>query len=650
MSKRVDLESLEHSPRLEGTLEALFVAATPDAAFVAGLERQLVARAGPHPAGESPLRRFWARWAQPFGQRRWAMIATGLLLIAAVALAAVGPQRVLAEIQRLLGYVPGVGFVDLESTRLLAAPVEVTRNGVTLRVEQVLAGPDRTVVVVRSEGLPSRDQLWPKGPMEPGDFRPQLRLPDGRTLTTQEWALCLGAGTLEFPSLPDDVYRVTLELPRLPLVPPDAAPEDWTVSLALRPATGELAAELFPQPYAPVDASDTHHGITLRVLEVAHSPEETVLHLQVAWLDPDWEWPCLGGNRSPQLRDELDQVYHEGLPPGVGSTAGLVVERIAVDTDVTPAPTPQIPTPEERTLAFAPASPSAQHLTLWVDAIQFEVPAEDSFIVDLGEHLQIGDRWPLDVHLTVAGFPVHITGARLVKERFRPFDDSAPDTELEFDIAPVPDQGDRELRHIHLNGHVAGFSGSGSGWNFERGLRANLSLNEGDLIPTDLIQVQVESAGVLFRGPWNVAWTVPGADEVSEVEAVSLTLHPENASQTHVGLTLRVEQAILTDRLTAVMVKGDSPSPDVTIGWDSPSLAGPFNWILEWRPVTRSSGGQPPEKDLYLEDDRGRRYEYTWEVGWQPRDGQTSEVSQTSEVWTSPISFSNSSSTRACMS
>ena len=75
--------------------------------------------------------------------------------------------------------------------------------------------------------LPPEDRLWPDGPRQEGDFEPLLRLPDGRTLSTGTWTLRLGGGTLEFPSLPDGVYRITLELSHLPLVPGGAAPESW---------------------------------------------------------------------------------------------------------------------------------------------------------------------------------------------------------------------------------------------------------------------------------------------------------------------------------------------------------------------------------------------------------------------------------------
>ncbi len=618
MGKRMDLE---HSPRIEQAMQALYSAVTPDAAFVAVLERQLLPRGtaveGRTVARGLRARRFWERLVQPLSRHRWVGVGFALLLALAVALGIFGPARVWAELQRLLGYVPGIGFVDLEDTRVLTAPVEVTQGGVTLRVEQVVASPNTTRIVIRSEGLPPEHQLSPDG-AEEVDFQARLRLPDGHTLTSGTWTLRRGGGTLEFPALPDGIYHVTLELPRLPLVPTGAAPEEWAVPLSLRPATGELVAELFPLPYAPLDASDTHADITLRVLEVAHSPEETMLRLQVQWPDSAWQRPYIGGDRSPVLRDDLGHVYLEGAPSNVGSVAQVVVERVAVDTEVTPTPTPAVPT-DERTLAFAPVSPLAQLLTLTVDAIEFDVPAEGGFTVDLGDDPQVGDHWPLDVHLTEAGFPVHITGAQLVQEEIRLPDRSMQRTVLQFDIGPVPDQEGRALRGIDLEGETAIFEGGG-GYSITDGLRASLDLREGQSIPTGSIRVRVRSASVLFRGPWTLAWRIAAAEETSEARVAPVTLHPPNASQTRDGLTLRVNQVTQTDRLTAVMVGLDNPPTGVAL-----------SQVLAWSPATGS-------RDLYLEDDRGRRYETNWGVAWQPHGRQTSEVSKAS-VLSQTLSF-----------
>jgi len=602
MNKRIDLEYSHH---IEGALSALYSAAAPHAAFVANLERQLLARGAVltelRAAGESPLRRWWAQWMQHLSQRRSATIALGLLLAVAVGLAAVGPQRVWAEAQRLLGYVPGIGFVDLEETRVLTFPAEVTRDGVTLRVEQVLAQPDGTTVVIRTEGLPPEDQLWPHGATGDDDFDPGLRLPDARELSLRGCTLRLETSTLEFPPLPDGVYHVTLELPRLPLAPAGEAPEAWEIPLTLRPATGELVTQLFPQPYAPPDTSDTHEGVTLRVLAVAHSPEETVVRLQVQWPDPDWERPRTGSRRPLDLRDDLGHVYQRPVGPSSASSSHTVIVGVQPDGEATPSPAPAVPT-YEQTLSFAPVSLSARRLTLMVDEIAFDVQAEASFAVDLGDDPQVGDHWPLDIDLDVAGFPVHISGARLVEEQMRLRDGPTQRTLLQFDVDPVPQEAGRTLQSIGLDGEGAGFrGGSTGGYNYLSNiLRAALIVREGESVPTGVVELQVRSASVAIHGPWTITWALPGGDDASGAHVAPVKLHPADASQTQDGLTLRVDEVVLTDRLTAVSVDLDDPPSGVTL-----------SRILSWNPATS-------RHEVTLEDDRGRRYGLSWDVYWQP--------------------------------
>jgi hypothetical protein len=162
------------------------------------------------------------------------------------------------------------------------APISLTQEGITLHVEQVVARPDRTSVVIRSEGLPREDRLWPHGGQHQAtDYTFELHLPDGRILTSEIWTLRLGGGTLTFPPLPEDVTEVTLVVGRLPLVPPGLYAESWQMPLSLQPATTDLITALYPQPYIVTEAAVTHHDITVAVLEVAHTPEETAVLVQV---------------------------------------------------------------------------------------------------------------------------------------------------------------------------------------------------------------------------------------------------------------------------------------------------------------------------------------------------------------------------------
>jgi hypothetical protein len=77
-----------------------------------------------------------------------------------------------------------------------------------------------------------------------------------------------------------------------------------------------------------------------------------------------------------------------------------------------------------------------------------------------------------------------------------------------------------------------------------------------------------------------------------------MTLRPENVGQTRGPLSLTMDGATLTDRLTAVHLAAE-PLP-------------------RGAEVRFPSGSEDPTP--YLEDDRGRRYELEEDVGWEPEE------------------------------
>ena len=166
---------------------AVLASAAPraDPAFERQLEGRLVDRLRSQQAAEEEtvLQRIGTAGRGWLTLRRGRALAaaTGLVIVA-LALTSAGPRRVWAQIQQWLGYVPGVGFVDLEEARVLTAPVAVSRDGVTLRVLQVLAQPDGTTIILSSEGLPPEDQVLPQGVKMEEEFEMLLRLPDGQVL------------------------------------------------------------------------------------------------------------------------------------------------------------------------------------------------------------------------------------------------------------------------------------------------------------------------------------------------------------------------------------------------------------------------------------------------------------------------------------
>jgi hypothetical protein len=596
----------------------------PEPAFVSGLERQLLARQAELRSATQPgqghPRHLWAKFIALLRRSGWGYFALVLLAALAIALFAIGPQRVLAQVQRWLGYVPGIGFVNLAETRALASPVEVTRGGVTLRVEQVIAGPQRTQVLISVPGLSEADLPWPNAVVENSDFSaslllPEEGLPDGIRLEMTRWELSVGAGKLEFPPLPGGVNRVTLVVPRLPLAPAGALPEDWEIPLSLRPLSGELNQALFPQPYSPPDASDSHHGITLRVLDVAQSATETAVHYQVEWANPDWESRFgLGVERMPELRDDLGHIYWES-PGSHGSSVAVVAIAIPTPDASQATPTPAAPNHAD-TLVFPALSLSASQATLWVDALEFQVPAQGSFSLNLGPNPKIGDSWPLDVRLEVAGFPAHLTAARLREETVETGDGhSEKRAFLEFDLDPLEEQDGLSLAGFDLANPQLGVHGQG-GRSISNGVErytGRLEFPTGKL-PSGRVELQVMGASLLVRGPWEATWTVPGRDPASLARPVRLFPAAKGGyripggqrtpEQPDGALRPVVAEAFLSDRLTAVKFEAAGLPPGDSL---VQALAYDPTTFDLYRLTPGSSSTRPP--GLYLEDNWGRRYE-----------------------------------------
>lgn len=534
--------------------EALFDfcdAPAPNPNFTAQLEQRLLERqasAGlaPQPAPASPMR-WCVQFLRTLRSRRWQYAAIALLVALVIALFAIGPQRVLAQVQRWLNYVPGIGFVNLDETRVLAGPVEIRRENTTVRVEQVIAGPERTQITFSLPGFAASDLPGPVASAGQADFVASLVLEDGSRVEPKRWEIGFGSGKLEFPALPAGANRVTLLIPRLPLVSEGVLPENWEIPLTLIPASGEVGSSLFPQPYSPADARASHHGVTLSVLNVAQTASDTAVQYQLEWGNPDWEFRGnLSMDRMPELRDNLGHVYWERPR----SNSSVAVVAIPADAALA-APTPTGPSHTD-TLVFPELSLSASQAKLWVDSVQFFAPAEGTFQLDLGDHPQVGDAWPLDLDLEVAGNPVHLTGATLRTETIQMRDGQTEQhTFLEFELDPLEARDGIRLASFDITNPDQGWYGT-IGRNFFNGdIVYTGRLNfPSEKIPAGKIDLQVTGCELLVYGPWEASLNTPGTDPENAAQPVRFA--PQSAVQPENGVRPVVEEVFLSDRLTAI--------------------------------------------------------------------------------------------------
>src|SRR5574339_1241050 len=140
--------------------------------------RETLSAPGANPAFVHDLRVTLLERATMKQTRTFSHLAWGLALAILLIGLLVASPRVADALKRLLGYVPGVGYVEKgESLRMLSAPVTLEKDGLKLTIEKGAADLQRTMLLGHIEGYtPNR---YGEGAC---DSPARLVLPDGTTL------------------------------------------------------------------------------------------------------------------------------------------------------------------------------------------------------------------------------------------------------------------------------------------------------------------------------------------------------------------------------------------------------------------------------------------------------------------------------------
>lgn len=585
-------------PEFEARLQAHYVSPNPSPAFTNQLEErlrqqhaELVALNKPRP-GPGP--RFWSQFLGPLKAHAWKIVTAAILLALVFATLAIGPGRVLAQVQQWLGYLPGFGFVDLDQARILVEPVIASQEGVTLQVNQLLAEPDRTRVMLTIQGFPPQiNSSWFN---QNEDMSAFLLLPDGEKVETTTYGTRLSQGIevnarLDFPAIPEGIHQVTLQIDRLPYLPEGSAPENWQIPLTLVPASGDLPQGLLPPSFTPPDASATANGVTVRILQVAYSQADTALQVQFEWRQPDWE---LSYAREYSLIDDIGHQYQ--FP----SSTSTNVEEVVI---VPPGPQPTSALPlqtAERTYPFAPVSQAANRATFALEDVQFSLPVSATFTFDPGPDPHPGQTWSLDEWLRVDGFNLHFTQVRMTEEMPNNPDKQGPVYyfEFPFDVEQEPDRHAESLYRldmISIDPQISEFTESrseGSWVNDEYSFAVGY-----DAIPDGPLTFLINEIFISVPGPWEISWDVPRLDNT---HPKIRTLYPQNVFETHAGIRLQVEKVILSDRISVI----DLIAPGLPPGMK----------LLEISP--RDPRFLFSEGEVTLRDQSGKQLVFTPDVNW----------------------------------
>lgn len=447
------------------------------------------------------LRRGATRRSLSSRARRLALPAAIIAVVLALSLLLVGPERALAALRGLLGYIPGVGLVEeSDGLRVLLEPVSLERDGITVTVEQVVLDAGRTVLVYSIDGIPPEAfppevQEVPRGapsnvpPM--CNSLPQLRLPEGRSLqitsgTESGWRTGYQS-RLVYQSVPATVSQATLFLPCLSGTSPGAAPEDWALPLRFVPAPEDFVVvpviEQLPAVEDPGREPDGTEAADETGQATAAAPAGLVLE-QVIELEDSYI--LMGTFRQGDLFPGETVLALPGFPELTDAEGDSIQLTIPAELDLSFGELGVIP------WGFEVPKGLAVPLTIEFRAVQVEIPVAVDFEFDVGPHPQPDQEWSLGQEFELAGFIVRLESAVRVE----------PGYELRF----TADEAVTGVSVDDLDHQPSGGFGGGTLGSFSVGFRYD------DPVPTGLLHFRITHLIAQQSGPWTLTWEPPAGN------------------------------------------------------------------------------------------------------------------------------------------
>lgn len=162
------------------------------------------------------------------------------LLIVMVLLALGLLTGVAYAVGRSLGYIPGVGLVEQGAPiRVLAEPVSLTRDGITVTVTAAVLTSDKSTFVYSVENVPFSAYSHNENVSGCYDMA-KIMLPAGGALFFRDGSGSSIQTRASFSEIPTNVNEATFILPCIQDTLPGLAPENWQLPLRFKPAPADM--------------------------------------------------------------------------------------------------------------------------------------------------------------------------------------------------------------------------------------------------------------------------------------------------------------------------------------------------------------------------------------------------------------------------
>jgi hypothetical protein len=248
------MSEITPTPEFEEEIRAAVATPMAREEFIKNLHAHILHQAATKPRSNRPV------------YMRPAWVAVFVITVLLIGILAIGPQRVIAAVRGLIGYIPGVGIVDQGTPiRVLAEPVTVTRQWISVTVTSAILTGDKTHIEYRIFGVSG--SAYPDREDVIGCTTPEyLRLPDGTQLRRID---------NDFEPVPAEINEANFVIPCIFNTLPGKTPENWELPLHFVLAPPDLTVmpviDLSPSPQANLTPEATTLPEALGVTPTAMS-------------------------------------------------------------------------------------------------------------------------------------------------------------------------------------------------------------------------------------------------------------------------------------------------------------------------------------------------------------------------------------------
>lgn len=420
-----------------------------------------------------------------------------ILLILVVLLTLALSTCVAYVIGKSMGYIPGVGLVDLTSpVRVLREPVRVQHGGIIVMVDAVIADATRTVVQYHFDGFP-----FGQGDSFP---LPVLRLENGKELAStggggMGWTSDSGRINTSntFPPLPADAQKVVMVFYNFDPMNKFGPTFNLEIPFSLVPAPKN-----FITPGVEIGVTAQESGPS-RIMTPYLTPGSTIEY-PTDWPPTPTRVPNGTGLYLDKVIEYSDSYILVGNFTNSGDLPGQFMgvgvndyDDPLIFTDAKGNRIPAWPRTDIRDAwqwnnsfkwAYEIVKPLRFPLTIRVDYMVVMTEASDTFQFDTGANPQIGQTWTINQSITLLGVDYVFKQVSMTKTGYT-FTTNNP---------PTDDRHSFVLSILGID--------YGEGFSIDPGF-ATLTFDNGP-IPIGKLTVELDgSLNVTVLGPWTLVWS-----------------------------------------------------------------------------------------------------------------------------------------------